>query len=557
MSEGTWRSNFDAGSAAWASRRAHLRSVGIKSEDLERPKIAVITPWNEIGPCGFHLRGLAAAVKDGIYEAGGLGFEIFTCPMLDLQTLADARYMLVTRDLISFEIEVAVESFRFDGMVLIGACDKTLPAELMAAARLDLPSIVVAGGYGAPGCHEGRRIDMESLLEAPGALGNGEIGLAEVIELAERACPGPGVCSFLGTANSMHCLAEALGMTLPGTTPIAAAGERAGQIARSAGRRIVELMRNDVRPRAIMTAPAFENAVKVALAIGASTNVVHHLAAIACEAELRVSVIELFERFGRQVPQLCAIRPNGNDQIEDFERAGGTAAVMQRLAPLLHLEARSVAGGTIGDHLAQISAAAGAVIRALDDPASASPALTILRGNLAPDGAIVKSSAVPQEMRAHRGPARVFTSVDDAVQAIERRIIGAGDVVVLRGLGPSGGPGLESAVAFTGSLVGSGLWRSVALVTDGRFSGATRGCCIGHVTPEAALGGPLAIVENGDFIAIDVDRGSLVLEVADQELQRRLGRWQRPARRLRPGWLSLYAQTVQSYAEGAVLGKRS
>jgi len=557
MAERAWRSNFRIGSAAWAARQAHLRSVGVKREDLDRPKIAVITPWNELGPCGFHLREIAAHVKAGIYEAGGLGFEIFTCAMLDLQTLFDARYMLPTRDLISFEIEVAVESFRFDGMVLIGACDKTLPAELMAAARLNLPSIVVAGGYGTPGCHEGRRVDMEDVLEAPGAISAGELSATELVELAEQACPGPGVCSFMGTANSMHCLAEALGMALPGSTPVAASSDRTRETAHRAGRRIVELLYEDVRPRAVLTPSAFENAVKVALAIGASTNVVHHLAAIACEGQVPVSVMDLFQRCGPAIPLLCEIRPNGADSIQDFDAAGGTAAIMKRLTPLLELSAPSIAGGTIGEHLSRIEDPPVGVIRTLANPARADASLSILRGNLAPDGAIVKSSAVPSRMRRHHGPARVFSSIDDAVQAIEDGAIAPGDVVVLRGLGPSGAPGLESAVTFTGALVGSGLWESVALVTDGRFSGATRGCCIGHVTPEAALGGPLAIVEDGDTIEIDVDRGTLHLRVPHEEMCRRLECWRKPTNTLRPGWLSLYAANVQSYADGAVLGKRT
>jgi dihydroxy-acid dehydratase len=550
------RSNFERGSTRWAVRRSQWCSMGMSEEDFAKPKIAVVNSSSTLSVCYIHLDEISREVQKSIRERGGLAFEIRTAAPSDFITSAGkkARYLLPSRDLIVNDIEVMVEGACLDGMVLLSSCDKTTPAHLMAAARLNIPSIVVPCGYQLGGNCGGRDVDIEEVYKAVGTVATGNMTLDELESWTKVAIQGPGVCAGLATANSMHIMAEAIGMAAPGTTPIRAGSQKLLQAARAAGGAIVGLVNDGLTPRKIITAAAIRNAIRVAIAIGASVNVVRHLAAIATEAELDIDVVGLFESLGVNIPQIAQIKPNGPDRIEDLEAAGGTRAVQTRLRERLELNAITISGRPLSAVLEEPVTINEAVIRPIDRPFRQEPGLVILRGNLAPDGSIMKISAVPGALREFEGPARVFEDEDAALQELGKGGIHPGDVVVLRMMGPVGGPGTVFACSMMAALVGAGLGDRVAVVTDGELSGLNRGITVGQVMPEAACGGPLAVVREGEIIRIDLERRRIDLRVND--LEERLKTWTPAERELRPGWLAIYSEIVQPIQKGAVLGRR-
>jgi dihydroxy-acid dehydratase len=552
------RSNFERGTTRWAVRRSQWFAMGLKEEDFFKPKIAVINSSSTLSVCYIHLDDVSKAVQEAIRNAGGLPFEVRTAAPSDFVTSAalKARYILPTRDLVVNDIEVMVEGACLDGMVLLSSCDKTTPAHLMAAGRLNIPSIVVPCGYQLGGKCGGREVDIEEVYKAVGTVCTGAMKVEELEDWTRVAIQGPGVCAGLATANSMHILAEALGMALPGTTPVRGGSEKLFHVARRAGKRIIEMVEEQLLPRQILTPEAFHNAVVVAIALGASVNTVRHLAATATEAGLDLDITRLFEDLGVTAVQIARIKPNGEDRIEHFEAAGGTRGAMKQLQKALRLDAVNVSGKTVGETLAEPMEIDESIIRPVTRPFRPEPGLIILRGNLAPDGAIVKLSAVPNDLRGFTGPARIFEDEDEAINELKGGKIQRGDVVVLRMMGPVGGPGTVFACSFMAALVGAGLGDSVAVVTDGELSGLNRGITIGQVMPEAAAGGPFAVVAEGESICIDLDKRRIDLQVSDAEITRRVSEWKPRKRHLKPGWLAIYAQVVQPISKGAVLGKR-
>lgn len=533
--------------------------MGIPEEDFSKPKIAVINSSSGLSVCYQHLDQLSQLAQSAIRDAGGLAFEINTIAPSDFVTSAGkkARYLMPTRDLMVNDIEVMIEGAVLDGMLLLSSCDKTTPAHLMAAARLDIPGIVVPCGYQLGGNCGGKDVDIEEVYKGVGTLLTGKMSLATMEDWTRCAIKGPGVCAGLATANSMHCMAEALGMALAGTTPVRAGSDRLNSIIGQAGARIVELVKADIRPRKILTKEAFENAVRVAVSIGCSVNTVRHLTAVSVEAGLELDVVGLFETEGRRLSQVTQIRPNGPDRIEDFDKAGGTLGVMHQLKTLLNQEVATVTAGSLREILDRPIVLDERVIRPVSNPFRKEPGLAIIRGNLAPEGAIVKLSAVEGENRFFTGPARVFEDEDVAMDALGKGSIHAGDIVVLRMMGPRGGPGTVFACSFMAALSGAGLGATVAVVTDGELSGLNKGITIGQVMPEAAAGGPLAIVREGDAIVIDLDQRRIDVALPPEEFDERMRRWAAPERKLTHGWLKIYSENVSPIERGAVLGKRN
>lgn len=553
------RSNFEPGSSKWALRKAQWRSLGLNDADLERPKIAIINTSSELSSCFSHLDGVAKVVKDSIRAAGGLAFEVRTAAPSDFITSAgrQGRYILPSRDLVVNDIEVQVDGALLDGMVCLASCDKTTPAQMMAAGRLNIPTIVVACGYQPSGEYAGHRVDIEEVFESVGKVVTGDMSLEHLSGMCDNAVRGPGVCAGMGTANSMHIVCEALGLALPGSTPILANSEKMFAFARQAGERIVKMVEEDLKPRDVLTPAAFENAVRTALALSASTNTVRHLQAVAEEAECEVDVYGLFDRLGAEVPLLAAIRPNGSSRIEDLEAAGGTAAVMKRLESMLRLDALTVSGGTVGQNLEPLRPPASPHLRTLQDPLSSRASLLVMRGSLAPAGGIFKMGNADEKASRFAGKAKVFGGQEEAIVALGKGLIPTGSVVVLRGMGPIGGPGMALASSFVAAIDGAGLSKTVAVVTDGQLSGLNRGIAIGQVCPEAGAGGPIAFVKDGDEIVIDVDKHTVDLNVDSAvmaERARQAGPWQVAEEK---GWLSVYARTVQPLARGAVLFART
>ncbi|WP_295642355.1 dihydroxy-acid dehydratase [uncultured Methylibium sp.] len=558
MSRKPLRSNFEPGSTRWAVRHAQWTAMGIAEADFDKPKIAVVNTSSGLSVCFQHLDGIAKRVASAIRAAGGLPLEIRTAAPSDFVTSAgrQGRYLMPTRDLIVNDIEVQVEGAELDGMLLLSSCDKTTPAHLMAAGRLDVPSLVLACGYQlGRQCGE-HHVDIEEVYKSVGSVKAGQMALGELQDMCRVAIDGPGVCAGLATANSMHCLAEALGMALPGNAPIRADGPRLHALADQAGARIVAMVAEDLRPRAILTPAAFRNAVRFAVATGCSVNVMRHLIAIAIEAECPVDVIAEFERAADLVPMLTRIRPNGPDRIETFEAAGGVRGVQRRLAAVLDLDVQTVTGRPLGAWVDETPEPDARYIRPLAEPFAAEPGLMIIRGSLAPDGALVKLAAVPAAIRRFRGAAKVFEDEAIAIEGLKTGAVRPGQVIVLRMLGPKGGPGTVFAASFMAALVGAGLGSEVAVVTDGELSGLNSGITIGQVMPEAAEGGPLAAVRDDDMITIDLTARRIELEVAAGEIARRLEGFTPPVPTGRYGWLHLYGQLVQPLSQGAVLGRR-
>jgi dihydroxy-acid dehydratase len=533
-----------------------LKAVGFSDADLRKPLVGVANTWIEIGPCNFHLRDLAVHVKEGIRTAGGTPMEFNTVSISDGITMntEGMKASLVSREIIADSIELVARGNGFDGLIVLVGCDKTIPGGLMALARLNIPGLVLYGGSIAPGRWDGRAVTIQDVFEAVGAHGAGRMSDAELASLEAAACPGAGACGGQFTANTMALVSEFLGMASVGSGNVPATNPKKAQTAHAAGERVMALLRDGVRPRDILKRPAFENAIASVATTGGSTNAVLHLMAIAHEAGVQIALDD-FDRISRAVPLLADLKPSGRFVATDLYAAGGTALVAKRLAEIgaLRGDAPTVSGRTLGAEAALAAEAPGQeVVRAASRPISPSGGLVIVRGNLAPDGAVIKVSGTGRLV--HRGPARVFDSEEAAFAAVQHQAIRHGDVVVIRYEGPSGGPGMREMLGVTSALMGAGLGDSVALVTDGRFSGATRGLMVGHVSPEAARGGPLAALRDGDTIVIDVEGRRLQVELSDRELADRLGRWSAPAPRYVNGVLGKYARLVSSASTGAVTG---
>ncbi|NPV54957.1 MAG: dihydroxy-acid dehydratase [Firmicutes bacterium] len=545
-----------------APHRSLFKAMGYTDEELERPLVAVVNAASEIIPGHIHLDDIVEGVKAGIRAAGGTPVEFPAIGVCDGIAMGHEgmKYSLATRELIADSVECMVRAHGFDAVVLVPNCDKIVPGMLMAAARLDLPAIVVSGGPMLAGRYEGKNIDLNSMYEGVGAVAAGKMTGEELARMEDVACPGCGSCSGMFTANSMNCLVEALGIGLPGNGTIPAVSAARRRLAKRAGAKVMELLERGITPSMILTRAAFENALTVDMAMGCSTNTALHLPAIANEVGIRIDLDMINDISGR-TPHLCSLRPAGPYHIQDLDEAGGIPAVMKELAGkgLLHLDVLTATGAPLGEVLdgAPGRRADSDVIRGADRPYHMDGGLAALKGSLAPDGAIVKKSAVKDEMLVHRGPARVFDSEEDANRAIMGGAIKPGDVVVIRYEGPKGGPGMREMLGPTSVIAGMGLDDSVALITDGRFSGATRGAAIGHVSPEAAEGGPIALIRDGDIISIDIPNKRLDLEVSDAELDVRRAGWRAPEPRVKKGYLARYARIVSSASQGAVVEGRA
>ncbi|MFI5013102.1 MAG: dihydroxy-acid dehydratase [Hyphomicrobiales bacterium] len=553
-----WRSNVEPGTIRWATRRALWRALGLTDADLLKPKIAVVNSSSDLAICFSHLDAIAAKMKEAIRAAGAVAFEVRTAAPSDFITVAGHRggYILSTRDLIVNDIEVQVEGALLDGMVCLASCDKTPPGQLMAAGRLDIPTLVMCCGYQPSGQYGGRHCDIEDVFATAGGLAFGKVSIEEMRAMSDVAILGPGVCSGMGTANTMHVACEALGMSLPGSTPVAANSERMWKIVAEAGARIVRMVEEDLKPRDILTPQAFANAVMVMLCVSGSINSAKHLAAVAQEARCDVDVYGLYEKYADLIPLLTAVRPNGETSTEAFEAAGGARAVMKQLERFLHLEARTVSGRTLGENLAGYTVADAETVRPVERPLGRHPTIVMMRGSLCPDTAIVKLSVTEARKLEMRGPAVVYEAAQAAMDGVARGEVKEGDIIVLRGLGPKGTPGMGMASSLVFAVLGAGLAGKVAVVTDGQLSGLTNvGITLGEVQPEAATGGAIGLVENGDIIAIDVGRRIADLEVPEEVLavrRQRLRNWEGEPEH---GWLAIYKRLVQPLHKGAVLEK--
>lgn len=539
-----------------APHRSLLRAVGYTDREIDQPFIGIINSFNEIVPGHTHLRQIAAAAAAGVRMAGGTPFECSTISVCDGLAMnhQGMKYSLPSRELIADSVEILAQAHAFDALLLIANCDKVVPAMLMAAARLNIPSLIISGGPMLAGWLDEEYVDLSDVFNAVGAVARGEMSAAELQRLEQAACPGCGSCAGMFTANTMNCLTEALGMALPGNGTIPAVSAQRICLAKEAGLKVMELLEEDIRPLDILTPPAFDNAFAVDMALGGSTNSVLHLLAIAHEAGVDFSLAKLND-FSARTPHLCKMSPAGKHHIEDLDRAGGIPAVMGELmaAGLLDDGALTVTGYSLSENLAGAEVLDPRVIRPFEDPYSPTGGLAILFGNLALEGAVVKRAAVAPEMLTHRGPARVFNSEEEATTAIMAGHFQKGDVIVIRYEGPRGGPGMREMLTPTSLLTGMGMDGEIALLTDGRFSGATQGAAIGHISPEAAAGGPLAIVRDGDAIVIDIPAHSLNLELAEAEIKSRLAHLPPWQPRVNSGYLKRYAEAVTSASTGAVL----
>jgi dihydroxy-acid dehydratase len=539
-----------------APHRSLFKAMGYTDEEIARPLIGVVNAKNEIIPGHMHLDKIAEAVKAGIRMAGGTPIEFGAIGVCDGIAMGHMgmKYSLATRELIADSCEAMGMAHSFDGMVFIPNCDKIVPGMLMAAARINVPSIVISGGPMLSVVRKGKQLDLTSMFEAVGAYKAGTMTEDEICDMEDFACPGCGSCSGMFTANSMNCLTEVLGMGLTGNGTIPAVYAERIRLAKTAGMKIMELVEKDIKPSDILTQKAFENALTVDMALGCSTNSVLHLPAIANEAGIEINLDSINTISGR-VPNLCKLAPAGHHHIQDLYAAGGVQAVMKELVRknLLHLDLITVTGRTVGENIEKAAIRDYDVIRSIDNPYSVTGGIAVLRGNLVPDGAVVKRSAVSAEMLVHRGPARVFDAEDAAIDAIYKGQIKGGDVIIIRYEGPRGGPGMREMLGPTSAIAGMGLDKEVALITDGRFSGATRGASIGHASPEAMAGGPIALIREGDMININIPEGKLNVEVSEEELAKRFTEWKAPEPKITVGYLGRYARMVSSASTGAVL----
>jgi dihydroxy-acid dehydratase len=537
------------------AHRALLHVVGVSHADLGKPLVAIVNSWNEVVPGHIHLRALGELVKQGVREAGGVPMEFDTIALCDglAQGHVGMGFSLPSREAIADTVEIMLEGHRFDAAVMLSSCDKIEPAHLMAALRINIPTVMLTGGPMEGGRYkEHTEITLSTMRELAGQVKIGKLSREELTEIEQAALPGPGSCSMMGTANTMGCLVEALGMSPTGCGTMLAVDPRRPALAREAGRLVIECLRRGLTPRHIVTRPAIENAVALDMALGGSTNSVLHLLAIAHEAGISLTLDE-FDATARRIPHLCNVKPSGSYSVGRLDEAGGLSALMHELQDSLHLDVPTVTGRTLRDNIAGATVRNRDIIRPLSDPLFPQGSLAILRGSLAPDGAVVKQTGVRfKNMLAHRGPARVFENMEEAVRAFMGDAVKPGDVVVVRYEGPKGGPGMREMHQITSIMVGMGLDEHCGLVTDGRFSGSTRGPCIGHVSPEAAEGGPIALVQDGDLIAYDIPNRRLDLLVSAEELTRRRAAWRPPKRELR-GILARYARLAGSASKGAIL----
>lgn len=539
---------------AKAPHRSLLRALGLTDEEIYQPLVAVVNSANEIVPGHQHLDQIATAVKAGIRMAGGTPIEFSTVGICDGISMnhEGMKYSLASREVIADSCELMLEAHRFDGAVFIPNCDKVVPGMLMAACRVDIPSIFISGGPMLAGEFEGEKVDLISVFEAVGKAKAGKISEDELEDLSQVACPGCGSCSGLFTANSMNCLTEAIGMALPGNGTIPAVYAARIRLAKETGKRVMSLIAENVKPSMIITAESLKNALAVDMAVGGSSNTILHLPAVVSELGISIDLDQVDE-ISATTPNLCRISPAGQDHLQDLNAAGGVSAVMAELAKkdLLDLTALTV-DGTIADKVSAAKNKNTDVIRPIDDPFMTTGGLAVLKGSLAPAGAIVKQSAVRPEMLKTTGPARVFDTEEEAAEAILAGKANPGDVIVVRYEGPKGGPGMREMLTLTSALAGMGLDGDVALITDGRFSGGTRGAAIGHVSPEAQEGGPIAYIKDNDIIEIDIPARKLDLKVGDEEMAARAKHWQAPAPKIAKGYLARYAKQVSSASKGAI-----
>ena len=551
---GKGRSNNLTKGIARAPHRSLLKGLGFTSDEMDKPIIGIANSFNEIIPGHVHLKNLVQSVKDGIRNAGGVPMEFNTigiCDGLAMNHLG-MKYSLVTRNIVADSIEAVAMATPFDAIVFIPSCDKIVPGMLIAAARLNIPSVFVSGGAMLAGVYKGKKIGLSNVFEAVGAYESGKITKRELNMVEEMACPTCGSCSGMYTANTMNCLTEALGMGLPGNGTVPAVFSERARLAKKAGMQVMEVLKAGLKPKDIMTREAFENAVAVDMALGGSSNTALHLPAIAHEAGVKLTLDD-FNEIAKKTPQLCKLSPSGEYFIEDLYRAGGVTGVMKRMFEngALHGEVKTVALRSQGELAKEAFINDEDVIKPWDKPAYSTGGIAVLKGNLAVDGCVVKEGAVDKEMLVHSGPAKVFNSEEEAVEAIVGGKIVAGDVVVIRYEGPKGGPGMREMLSPTAMIAGMGLDKDVALITDGRFSGATRGASIGHVSPEAASGGNIAIVENGDIIEIDIPNRKINVKLTDEEIEQRKSKLE-PHKITVTGYLKKYAMHVSSAAEGAI-----
>jgi len=540
-----------------APNRSLLKATGVTDSEMKKPFIAVVNSWNDIIPGHMHLNKLAEAVKAGIRNAGGVPFEFHTIGVCDGIAMGHEgmKYSLPSREIIEDTIELMVKAHQFDGMVLIPTCDKIVPGHLMAAGKLDIPAIVVTGGPMLPGYVNDEYKDFISVSEGVGAHSVGKISDDDLKRLENFACTGAGSCAGMFTANTMACITEALGLSLPGCATAHAVDAKKVRIAKESGERIVEMVRENLTPRKIVTFKSFENAIMVDMAIGGSTNTTLHLPALAHEFGLNLP-LEAFDELSRATPHLISLRPGGSNFMLHFDRAGGVQAIMQRLSPKLHLEQHTVNGKTIGENLNELDIVNPKlnkeIIGTLENPIHAQGGIAVLKGSLAPEGSVVKQAAVDPDMYVHTGPARAYDGEKDAMQNILAGNVRPGDVVIIRYEGPKGGPGMREMLAATAALGGMGLLESVALITDGRFSGGTRGPCIGHVSPEASEGGPIALVKDGDMIEINIPERVLNLKISEDELKQRKAAFLPPKIEI-TGYLARYQRSVHSANTGGIV----
>lgn len=540
-----------------APNRAFLRAMGLNDDDISKPLIGIAAAWNEAGPCNIHVLALANVAKEGVREAGGTP-RIFTTPVV-IDGIAmgseGMKYSLVSREVIADTVELTVNAHGYDGFVALGGCDKTGPGLMMAMARLNIPSIYMYGGTTLPGNYKGKPIAIGDVYEAVGTYSAGKISAEDLRIMELNAIPGPGTCGGLYTANTMGMISEALGVALPGSaSPPAVDAERV-RFAKETGKALLHLMEIGLKPRDIMTFEAFENAITVLMASGGSTNAVLHLLAIAHEAGINLTLDD-FDRISKKVPEIVNMKPGGEYVMADLHKVGGVPLILKKLldAGLLHGDVITVTGKTMEQNLKEykiLNVPHSHIVRDVNNPYSPTGGIRILKGNLATEGAVIKASA--SKVKYHRGPARVFNSEEEAFRAVLNGQIKEKEVVIIRYEGPKGGPGMREMLAVTSAIVGQGLGESVALVTDGRFSGATRGIMVGHVAPEGAVGGTIAVVEDGDIITIDVDNGKLDVELSDKEIKERLENWKPPEPKYKTGLLAQYARLVSSSSKGAVL----
>jgi dihydroxy-acid dehydratase len=539
-----------------APHRSLFKAMGYTDEELRRPLVGIANSANDIIPGHVELGRLVNAVKAGVYMGGGTPITFGTIGVCDgiAMNHIGMKYSLGSRELIADSIEVMAIAHAFDAMVMVTNCDKIVPGMLMASARLDLPAIIVSGGPMLAGKCGEKTVDLVSVFEAVGAVRSGKISRKDLLDIEDSACPTCGSCAGMFTANSMNCLTEAIGMGLPGNGTIPAVMAARTRLAKEAGMKIMTLLKEGITPGKIMTPKAFENAMTVDMALGCSTNTVLHLMAIAREAGVKLD-LDAFNRVSSRTPQLCKLSPAGKDHMEDLHRAGGVSAVLKELSQkrLIHTKSLTVTGRTVGQNIRRCIVRDSSVIRPIKKPYHKEGGLSILFGNLAPGGCVVKQSAVVEGMLCHEGPARVFDNEESATSAIMKGKIKKGDVVIIRYEGPRGGPGMREMLVPTSAIAGMGMDGDVALITDGRFSGGTRGAAIGHVSPEAMAGGPIAAVQDGDRVAIDIRKRQVTLKVSDEEIEARLSRWRPPKPRITKGYMARYARAVSSGGEGAVV----